>query len=73
VKHFVGLGDLLESLLGRLVPGVAVRVILEGELAVGLLDLLVARAAGYAERLVIVALAQGGPSPAESAETTTCA
>src|SRR5207247_6493963 len=36
----VGGLDLLEALLGLLVAGVAVRVILPGELAIGLLDLL---------------------------------
>ena len=39
-EHVVGLGDLLEALLGLLVAGVAVGVVLARELAVGLLDLL---------------------------------
>ena len=45
----------LEVLLGLLVPGVAVRVVLHGELAVGLLELRLARRARDAEDLVVVA------------------
>ena len=39
-ERVVGLLDLLEALLGRAVAGVAVGVVLAGQLAVGLLDLL---------------------------------
>ena len=55
----VGLGRLLEALLGLLVAGVAVGVVLEGELAVGGLDLLLRGVARDAEHLVVVALAGG--------------
>src|SRR4029450_7318075 len=41
-QHLVGLPDLLEALLGGLVAWILVRVILERELAIGLLELLVA-------------------------------
>ena len=51
----VGLLDLLELLLGLLVAGVAVRVVLAGELAVGLLDLIRARLARHAEHRVQIA------------------
>jgi ABC-type uncharacterized transport system permease subunit len=40
-QDVVRLRDLLEALLGVLVPRIAIRVILARELAVGLLDLLV--------------------------------
>ena len=50
----VRLLHLLEALLRRLVAGVAVRVVLAGELAVGLLDLLVGGLPVDAERLVWV-------------------
>ena len=46
VEDFVGLAQFLEFLLGRLVVGVAVRMMLEGELAVGLLDFLRCRRSG---------------------------
>jgi hypothetical protein len=48
----VRLLDLLEALLGVLVPGVAVRVIFPGQLAVGLLYLLIGRALADAQRRV---------------------
>jgi hypothetical protein len=73
VEDLVGLGDLLELLLGRLVAGVPIRVVLEGEFSVGLLDRVVVRPAWDAERFVAVALAQDPPSPAASAETMTWA
>ena len=65
-EHLVGLGDLLEPLLGRgSIVGVAVGMELERETAVRLLDLVVVRAAGDAENLVVVALhGTPGASPA---------
>ena len=42
VEHLVGLGEFLEFLLGGLVAGIAIRVMLKGELAIGLLDLILA-------------------------------
>ena len=50
----MGLGDLLEALLGLLVAGVAVRVVLARQLAVGLLDLLVGGVLAHPEDLVVV-------------------
>jgi hypothetical protein len=55
----VGLRRLLEALLGLLVPGVAVGVVLERELAVGGLHLLLGGVSGDPEDLVIVALRHG--------------
>ena len=48
-ENVVGGGDLLELLLGRLVPGIEVGVQLLGELAVGLDDVLGLRGARHAE------------------------
>src|SRR5262249_60181685 len=53
-QHLVGLRGLLEALLGRRVM-VDVRVMGAGELAVGTLDLLLARRAANAKHLVEVA------------------
>src|SRR6185312_13489057 len=53
-ERVVRLPDRLEALLGRRVARVRVRVVLAGQLAVGLLDLVGARALGDAERLVVV-------------------
>src|ERR1041385_2927287 len=53
-EDLVGLVDLLELGVGRLVAGIDVRVMLARELAEGLLDLLVRRAFAHAERGVIV-------------------
>jgi len=50
----VGLGDLLEARLGVFVAGVAIRVVLPRELAVGLLDLVGCRLLVDPERLVVV-------------------
>ena len=58
-EHRVGLGRLLEALLGVRIAGVAVGVVLERELAVGLLELVGARLARDAQDLVVVALRQG--------------
>ena len=48
VEHLVGLGGLLEFLLGFLVAGVAVGVVFDGYLAVGGLDLVVRGLLAYA-------------------------
>jgi hypothetical protein len=53
-EHVEGGGDVLELLLRLLVARVDVRVVLLGELAVGLLDLVVAGRLGDAERCVEV-------------------
>ena len=55
-EDFIRLGRLLEAALGLLVPGVLVRVILQGELPIGLLDLVGRRVPLQAQDLVIVAL-----------------
>jgi hypothetical protein len=53
-EDLVGLVDLLEFFLGFLVAGVIVRVILQGQLAVRLFDLLGAGALGDAQHLIVV-------------------
>src|SRR5262249_61368974 len=58
-EHAVGLGGLLEALLGLLVSLVAVGMELEGELAVRRLDLLVGGVPGNAQDLVIVSVGGG--------------
>ena len=58
-QHLVGFGGFLEAHLGALVAGIAVGMVLERELAVGLLDLVLARRARDAEHLVVVALGHG--------------
>jgi hypothetical protein len=58
-EHLVGLVDLLELLLRLGVARVAVGVILEGHLAIGLLDLLGAGAALDAKDFVVVASGDG--------------
>ena len=55
-QHLVGLGGFLEALLGGLVAGIAVGVVLQRDLAVGLLDLVGAGAAADAQDFVVVAL-----------------
>ena len=70
-EHVVGLGDLLEALLGLLVVGVAVGVVLARELAVGLLDLLGSRLLVDAERLVVVGARCHVSAPWAYAATTT--
>ena len=53
-QHLVGLVDLLELGLGLLVAGIQVWVVLLGQLAVGLLDLIVRGGAVYAQHLVVI-------------------
>ena len=55
-----GLVDLLELLLGLLVPGVQVGVVLPGELPEGLLDILVRGIPGNPQDLVVVPLCHAG-------------
>ncbi len=62
-QDVVGLLHLLEARLGLLVAGVAVGVVLTGQLAVGLLDLVGRGGARDAEDLVIIA--RHGHSPQE--------
>jgi hypothetical protein len=54
-QHRVGFAALLEALFGAVIVGVAVRVILQRQLAIGALDLNVSRRARDAEYFVIVA------------------
>ena len=56
-QHLVGFAGLLELFLGRVVAGVAVRMVLERLLAIRALQFLVAYIAGYAEKLVIICFA----------------
>src|SRR6185312_5570324 len=56
LQNVVGLVDVLEGLLGLLVPGIAVGVILHGHLAIGLLDLVGAGVPLDAEKLIKVLL-----------------
>jgi hypothetical protein len=60
IEHVEGRLHLLELLLCRLVVGMQVRVILAGQLAVGLADVIGARRAGNAEGLVVVVGHRGG-------------
>ena len=53
-QHLVGLVDLLELGLGLLVAGIQVGVVLLGQLAVGLLDLIIRGGAVYAQHLVVI-------------------
>jgi hypothetical protein len=62
-EDLVGLRGLLERGLGVLVPRVAVRMELEGELAVRLLDVLLGRVPGNPEDLVVVASSGGRRHP----------
>src|SRR6266568_4665565 len=54
-EHLVGLGRLLERLLGLLAARVAIRVMFYGEVMVSLLDLSGIRGPSHAEDLVVVA------------------
>src|SRR5690606_25343854 len=56
LQDVVGLVDLLELLLGRRVTRIPVRVILHGQLSIGLLDFVGTGRAGDPELLVIVLL-----------------
>ena len=56
-QNRVSLGGLLESLFGLFVPLVPIRMMFEGELAIGALDLLVAGGLGNAENLVVIPFA----------------
>src|SRR6185503_9637015 len=60
-QRVVRLLHLLEPLLRRRVPRVVVGVVLAGELAVRLLDLVVRRALGHAEHLVVISHRSGSP------------
>src|SRR5262249_44902357 len=55
-KHLIGFGRFLESLGGRLVTRVPVRMIFQRQLAIGLLDLVGAGVALDAQQLVIIPL-----------------
>ncbi len=55
----IGFAHFLEFLFGFRIPGILVRMILHRQLAVGGLELLLVRILGYAQNLVIVALAHG--------------
>jgi hypothetical protein len=55
-QNFIGLGSFLELLLRLLVSWIAIRVVLESELAIGLLYLLLTRLPGNTQDLVIIPL-----------------
>jgi uncharacterized RDD family membrane protein YckC len=55
LQRLVGFVELFEALLGGLVAGVAVGVAILGKLAKGCLEVVVARVAFHAERLVVAA------------------
>ena len=62
LQDVVGLVDLLEPRLGLLVAGIAVRVVLHGELAIGLLQVVRARLPRHAQGGVVVLLRHFSPS-----------
>src|SRR5262249_29137828 len=53
-EYLIGLVDFLEACLRRLVAGIHVRMVLAGQLPVGLLQLLVGGGLGHAERGIVV-------------------
>ncbi len=55
----IGLGGFFEALFGGRVAGVAIGVVLHGELAVGAFDFLFACAAFYSENFVVIAFCVG--------------
>src|SRR5262245_28108245 len=61
LQDVIGLADFLEPCLGLLVAGIAVRVVLHGELAIGLLEVLGACLARHTKRGVIVLLRHLSP------------
>ena len=56
VQNIIGLGRLLEFLLGRLVPRIAIRVILHRQLAIGGLNLVRRRRLADTKHLVVISL-----------------
>ena len=73
MQHLVGLGNLLEAILGPRVL-VDVRVVLAGELAVCAADVVGVGVAGNAECLVVILVSDGHQlSPAGRRDTTTWA
>ena len=56
-QHLVGLAGLLELLFRRMIARIAVRMILERQLAIGALQLLVAGIARNAQHLVVICFA----------------
>ncbi len=62
-EHLVGLLGLLEFLLRILAVRIAVRVVLHRELAIRLLDVVVARVLAHPEHFVVVTFCHGGSNP----------
>src|SRR5207248_5356633 len=60
----------LEFFLGGFVAGIFVGMILEGQLAIGLFDFLLAGAAVHPENIVIIAFGHGGQTAGFLATTT---
>src|ERR1700730_1322551 len=54
LQDVVGVGDVLELLLGGLIPRIAIRMVLHGEFTERLLEIVGARRSAHSEQLVIV-------------------
>jgi hypothetical protein len=67
LQDLVGLAQLLELVLGRLVAGVAVGMVLHRQLAIRLLDVLGAGPAPHPKRLVKILLSHRSPKPCRQA------
>ena len=59
-QHGVGLGDLFELLFRVRIVGIAVGMVLKGELAVSALNLLLVRSTPYTQNIVVVAFSVAG-------------
>jgi hypothetical protein len=59
-ENGIGFAAFLEAFLGRRIVGIAVRMVLQRELAIGALDLLVAGCAADAQNFVVIAFYVGG-------------
>jgi hypothetical protein len=56
-EHLISLRDFFELFFGLLIPGIAVWMVLKGELAVGFLNIFFAHGAIDAERFIVIFLA----------------
>jgi hypothetical protein len=61
-ENCIGLAALLEALLGRRIVGIAVRMVLQSQPAIGALNFLVVGRAADAQDLVVIAFYVGGQS-----------
>ena len=69
-QGFISLAQFLEFFLGGLVTRIFVGMIFQGQLAIGLLDLLLAGIAVHAQNLVVVAFCHIGQAAGLRATTT---